>query len=283
MKKKQIFVYDKLENKYYKGNPINLFVENDRNTFINIEGDKDDVIERIYSSFDDLFSKALNEITINGEVSDTNYKLLLLMAYVTKWRVPLYDESFEKAKKYFSVNDLGLGLKNSDNKNLGFNLEFLFKLEMHQELKRFLLAIQPFRFKDDFKKLINNSFIIHTTLESFITDCPFNEAAINSNEIFEDFIFPITKNLTLVYSKRINRNKIQHFLLNGKTDNINSFLKDFSIGRDISLLALAERNVACCNENYLKHISKIYNERKLLGTPFNLTVFNVLYRYKEYI
>lgn len=281
--KGQIFVYDKIENRHYKGNPINLFVEKDRNTFTNMQGDEDDVIERIYSSLDGMFSSVLKEVTSTGKVSNENYKLLLLMAYISKWRVPLYDESFESAKTYFSVNDLGLGIKDSTNENMGINLEPYFKLEMQQEFKRLLLAIQPFRFKDDFKRLLDNSFLISTPIESFINDCPFNEATITSNEIFEDFVFPITKDLTLVYSSRINRDEIQEFLAKGKDENINQFLKDFSFGRDVSLLALAERNVCCCNEEYLKKVAKIYCDKKSNASIFNLTVFNVLYRYKEYI
>lgn len=282
--KGKLFTYDKIRDKFYENIPLNLFVENDRNTFLNFEGISDDVIEQIYSSLDNLFAPVLKEIATTNNVSNDHFKLLLFLAYVTKWRVKQYDESFNEAKENFSVDDLGLGFKNSDNKRVDVNLEASFDLDMQQEFKRILLAVQPFRFKEDFKKLLMNSFLIHTPINSFISDCPFNEATIISDEIFEDFVFPVTKDLTLVYSTRIDRKDIQTFLKEGKDENVNLFLKEFSVARDISLLDLAERNVACSDQKYLKHIANIYKKFKTrgTGTPYHLTIFNVLYRYKEY-
>nr|WP_319571729.1 DUF4238 domain-containing protein [uncultured Draconibacterium sp.] len=282
--KEQINVYDKINDRFYKNSAINLFVENDRNTFPNLEGIEDDVIERVYSSLDTQFSNVLTEITNSGKVSNENFKQLLFLAYISKWRVPRYDESFEKAKEHYSVDDLGLGFKDSDNERIEINLEDYFELDMQQEMKRLLLAIQPFRFKMDFKQLIKSSFLINTPIDSFISDCPFNEATIISDEIFEDFVFPITRDLTLVYSKRINVTEIQDFILNGEEKNVHRFLKEFSFARDVSMLELAERNVACSDLDYLKHVVNTYKVYKAKGTDtaYNLTVFNVLYRFKEY-
>jgi hypothetical protein len=157
-----LFVYDKINDKLYENNSINLFVEKDRNTFDNLDGIKDDVIEKVYTTYDTLFSIALNEITSTNNVSNENFKLLLFLAYISKWRVPQYDESFKNAKEYFSIDKLGLGLKDKENARININLEDYFKLDMQQELKRILLAVQPFRFKEDYKKLLDNSFLICT-------------------------------------------------------------------------------------------------------------------------
>lgn len=278
-----IHIYDKITDKIFESSSVNLFVEKNRNTSTNIDGIEDDMIERVYSSFDSLFSQVLIE-TSTRNISNDNFYLLLFLAYISKWRVPQYDESFKNAKEYFSVDELGLGFKDSNGERLDINLEDFFNLDGHQELKRFLLAIQPFRFKDDFKILLKNSFVISTPRNSFIGDCPFNEASIIGDTIFEDFVFPVTKNLTLVYSTRIDRNKIKNFILNGDEEKVNLFLSDFSIARDISLLALAKRNVGCCDFNYLKYVVDIYKEFKARGTdtPFNATVFSVLYRFNEY-
>jgi len=280
----QIYVYDKINDKFYKGNSANLFVESDRNTFINLDGIEDDIIEKVYSSFDCLFSNVLREITTSYKVSNENFKLVLFLAYISKWRVRQYDESFKNVKEYFSVDDLGFGNKTSDVERLKINLEEYFNLDMQQELKRILLAVQPFRFKEDFKILLRNSFLVCTTINSFISDCPFNEASLISDEVFEDFIFPVTKDLTLVYSTRIDRDEIQDFILNGNDKYVNLFLRDFSTARDISSLDLAERNVGCCDLDYLKHLVNTYKDFKARGTdtPYNLTVFNILYRFKEY-
>ncbi|TWR24825.1 DUF4238 domain-containing protein [Mucilaginibacter pallidiroseus] len=97
----EITVYDKVDDKYYPGNPVNLFVEKDRNTFPNLEGIEDDVIEQVYASYDAIFSSALTQISDKNHVTNDNFKLILLFAYISKWRVPQYDESFKNAKAFF--------------------------------------------------------------------------------------------------------------------------------------------------------------------------------------
>lgn len=278
-----IHVYDKLQGKFYSSNPLNLFVETDRNTFLNSDGFQEDTLEKAYASLDSMFSTVLNEINSTNAISNHHFKLLLLFAYISKWRVRQYDKAFEDAKEFFSIDELGLGLKTQDNKRVDLNLEEYLPSKLHQEFKRILLAVQPFRFKQDYKKLLAGSFLIWSPYTSFIGDCPFNEATIIGDEIFEDFVFPIQKDLTLVYSSRIDREAIQNFL-NGRGNNVGIFLKDFSIARDISMLDLAERNVGCCDAEYLKHLVKNYNEYKQRGsdTAYHLTVFNVLYRFREY-
>jgi hypothetical protein len=281
----KIFVFNKLENKFHETNPINLFLEKDRNTFANSDGSQCDVIERVYGELDSCFAKVLTEISSAGIVSGENYKLLLFLAYVSKWRVPQYDESFVKAKRFFSVGELGLGLKGPDEQQIAVDLEKYFSLDMHQELKRILLAVQPFRFKNDFRKLLRHSFLISTPYPSFISDCPFLEATLESDEVFEDFVFPVTRDLTLVYSTRIDRDEIQDFLLNGEPENVKAFQKAFCSGLNISLLDLAERNIACSDRDYLQVIVNEYQRFKAKGsnTAVYLTIFNVLYRFKEYI
>jgi hypothetical protein len=280
----KISVYDKITDRFYPGSPSNLFVVKNRNTFPNLDGEKDDVIENIYSSIDSFFSSTLIEITTTRKVSDHSFEILLLLAYVSKWRVPLYDESFKIAQEAFTVDELGLGFKNNREKRVDIKLEEYFKSEMQQEFKRILLALQPFRFSEDFKTLKQNSFLINTPIHSFISDCPFIEATLVSNNIFEDFVFPVTKDLTLVYSTRVKKSEIESFLLNGKPESVHSFIRDFSISRDISLLALAERNVACSNHKYLLHLVKTYKEAKSkgTGTQFHMTFFNLLYNFNKY-
>ncbi|WP_173969646.1 DUF4238 domain-containing protein [Flavobacterium bizetiae] len=279
-----IYVYDKISDKFFESNSINLFLENDRNTFVNLEGINDDIIEQVYSSVDTMFGGVLTEITTTNQISDLNFKKILLLAYISKWRVPQYDEAFQKAKEAFSINDLGFGLKNDKDEKLDFDLEEHFQLDMQQELKRILLAIQPFRFKGNFKTLLENSFLVCSPINSFIGDCPFNEATIISEKIFEDFVFPVTKDLTMVFSTRINRDEIQNFLLNGEKKKIDKFLIDFSNARDVSTLHLAQRNVACCDKDHLEKVVEIYKRFVARGnnTSFNLTVFQILYKFTEY-
>lgn len=258
----KLHVYDKIENKFYESSTENLFLQKGRNTFENLNGENDDIVEKVYSEFDSYFAGILKEITIKKNFDSKIIKSLISLAYLSKWRVRQYDESFKTAKDFFSVNDLGLGLKDENNERINIDLEKIFDSDMHQELKRILLAIQPIRFKDDFKSIFSKTFLLNTNFPSFISDCPFNEATIKSDIIFEDFVFPIMKDLTLVHSSRIDIKKLQTFINSGSTENINSFLTDFSIARDISMLELCERNVACSDLKYLKHIVTNYINAK---------------------
>ncbi|MDY3364445.1 DUF4238 domain-containing protein, partial [Riemerella anatipestifer] len=282
--KGKLYVYDKLEDSFFESNTENLFLEKDRNTFKNLEGVDDDIVEKFYTQFDTYFSSILKELNTHKKIDSRITKSLISLAYISKWRVRQYDESFNRAKEYFSVDDLGLGLKNENGERIDIDLESIFDTEMHQELKRILLAIQPIRFKDDFNKIYNNTFFLNTNVPSFISDCPFNEIPLENEVIFEDFIFPIFTDLTLIHSNRVDLKKIQNFIKSGKEENVQNFLNDFSYARDISMLELCERNVACSNLEYLKHIVKNFKTVKQKGMtiPINITVFNVLYHYEEY-
>lgn len=284
MENGQIHVYDKTLDKFYRTSSINLFIENDRNTHAGLEGDDNDVIERMYASLDHIFAGALQRVTATGKVSGADYKLILFFAYLSKWRVRQYDDSFKEAKNAYSVNDLGLEIKDALDGRLDINLEELFQTDIQQEFKRFLLAVQPFRFKDDYHRLVSNSFLLPAPVPAFITDCPFNEATIDSDNIFEDFIFPVTSDLTLVYSTRIDTGKIREFLMQGNEQDVLAFKKDFSWARDVSALDLSERLVASCDEEYLKHAVSVYKSfrSRNTGTAYHLTVYNVLYRFEEF-
>lgn len=280
----KINIYDKEKDKLFEANPKNIFLESDRNNFINSEGDKSDVIEKIYSDLDNQFATIIRSVKKNVSMNGKELKLLLFLAYTMKWRVPQYDESFIKAKEFFSIEDLGLGIKFNETK-LNIDLESEFDTDMHQELKRFLLAIQPFRFKDDYEKISQNSFLISTPFPGIIGDCPVNELPVDSNEVFEDFIFPFTENLTLVYSQRIDKLELKDFLENGKIEKVNQFLKDFSISRDLSTMALSGRFSGCSDKEYLDTIidglkKGLSNEKT--KDSLNTSVFGVLYKFKDY-
>ena len=282
--KGKLYVYDKLNDTFFESTTENLFLEKDRNTFKNLYDVDDDIVENFYTQFDTYFSSILKELHTHKKFDSRITKSLISLAYISKWRVRQYDESFNTAKEFFSVDDLGLGFKDENGERIDIDLESIFDTDMHQEIKRILLAIQPIRFKDDFKKIFNNTFFLNSNVPSFISDCPFNEIPLENEIIFEDFVFPIFSDLTLIHSNRIDLKKIQNFIKEGKEENVQAFLNDFSYTRDISMLELCERNVACSNLEYLKHIVENYKKakQKNMKTPINVTVFNVLYGFEEY-
>jgi hypothetical protein len=281
----QILMYDKIKDKLFEANPTRVFLEKDRNTFSDKQGEKHDIIERIYTSLDTLLAPVLRDVNERQNLSGKNLQLLLFLAYLLKWRVPQYDESFRQAQAYFSVDDLGLGIKNGDSV-LDIDLEPGFDTDFHQELKQFLLAIQPFRFKDDYKSIFDNSFLIFSDFSSLLGDCPVNEVPLISDEVFEDFVFPLTPNITLVHCKRVDKFELQSFLATGQTEKVNQFIKDFSIARDLSTLALSGRLAGCFNEDYFKVIINGYkmalqNERT--KDKISTSVFSIIYDYKKYM
>jgi hypothetical protein len=284
MKNGKIIVYDKDTDKSFEAKPKNVFLESGRNTFKTSIGQKVDIIEKIYSDLDNQFAKVIQKVKENGTMTGTELKMLLFLAYIMKWRVPQYDKSFNEAKELFTVEDLGLGIKFDDTR-LNIDLESQFNTELHQEIKRFLIAIQPFRFNDDYKKISQNSFLISTPFNAVIGDCPLNEIAIKSEEIFEDFVFPITEYLTLVYSQRIDKIELKDFLENGKVDNINQFLKDFSIARDLSTVALSGRFSGCSDKDYFDVIINGFKtgmKNSKTKDDLHMSIFNRLYNYRDY-
>jgi len=280
-----ISIYDKIDDNRFEANPINIFVENNRNTFLSDDGKKHVIIEQMYAYLDSLIAPVLQEVKGSGNLSGENLKLLLFFAYLMKWRVPQYDESFKNAQDFFSVDDLGLGLKHEGSR-LDIAMEPFFDTNFHQELKRFLLAVQPFRFSSDFKNIYNNSFIISTDLPAILGDCPLNEAAIISDEIFEDFVFPITPYLTLVHSKRVDKMELESFFAKGERKKVNQFRQDFAIARDLSTMALSGRFIGYLDTNYFNNVLTGYKSaisNSTLEGTINCTVFNILYNFKDYL
>lgn len=150
-----IWVYNKFTKKYFKTSAKNIFLENNRNVFKDANGNENSKIEEMYASLDSVLSSTLSKFIATEDINEKNVlDKLLFLAYLTKWRVPQYDESFEEAKRYFSADDL---VKNINQVNYKFkeNLEDLLISDSDQEIKRFLLPLQTFIYdKDMYKKNI---------------------------------------------------------------------------------------------------------------------------------
>ncbi len=278
----KLTVYDKDKDCYFPGTPMNLFVEIDRNSLRDENGIVDDKIERMYSKIDGKFATTLHRVVETGNLSVEDLRLILFLAYSTKWRVPQYDNAFAEAKKLLTVSDLGLRVR-SEGKQLAVDLEVAFNSEEKQEMKRLLLALQPFRHTQEYQKIFKNSFLLSSPIPSFIGDCPFNEYPVNTNQLFEDFVFPISKHLTLIHTTRVAKEDLTKALERGDYD---SFIGAFSRARDCSILFTSERFVACADRLYLKDIVDIYKTTKArISSPdlIQCAVFEVLHNYGTYL
>lgn len=121
-----------------------------------------------------------------------------------------------------------------------------------------------------------------THYPALIGDCPFNELQSNSDKIFEDFVFPISKNMTLIHNQKIDKNDFSIFL--DSDNNVNTFLEAFSRARYLGTMHLSDRLVACCDKLYLEdivnHYHKIQTSENYMNSQHSL-VFIVLSNYKN--
>ncbi len=278
----RITVYNKQSKKFDKKSPKSIFYEADRNTLSDAFGNRGDILEKMYADLESKIAPHLKNAIDNtsGKMEEETLRNLIFLAYLTKWRNPQYDESFKDLKDIFTVDDLGLGIK-TDGKRLDVELEELFHSELSQESKRLLLSIQPFRFKDDYKVIFRNSFIIPSSTPCLLGDCPFWEADIDKDKFFEDFIFPISQNQRLVYSDRIDKYEFIEYFNNNKSIE-SDFIHLFSTVNDLTTFHLAEKYVACADESYLRTIIDSYNgliKDRLQNINLVQQVFSILHNY----
>ncbi|MDD4429358.1 MAG: DUF4238 domain-containing protein [Paludibacter sp.] len=276
-----ITVYNKQYRKFEKKSPKYIFFEANRNTFFDALGNQGDTLEKLYGYLESTISPHLNNAINNttGVMEVETLRNLIFLAYLTKWRNPQYDESFEDLKENYTIDDLGLGLI-ANGEKLDIELEEFFLSDLSQECKRLFLSIQPFRFKDDYKVIFKNSFIIPSSAPCLLGDCPFLEANIDGDRVFEDFIFPISQNQRLVYSNRINKYEFVEYCKNNESKACD-FIQLFSTVNDLTTFYLSEKYVACANEEYLKDIVAKFDDFKKLYNVNSLThqTFSVFHNY----
>ena len=107
----------------------------------------------------------------------------------------------------------------------------------------------------------------------------------NSNLCSPIFI-PNPKEITLIHSKRVDKYKLKSFLEGGDPDRVNEFLKDFSISKDLSTMSLSGRFSGCANKEYLNRVINGYKDgiaNSNVKDCLSSAIFNVLYRYEDYI
>ena len=53
------------------------------------------------NNFDFLFAPVVNDVKENNNFTTENIRMLIFLAYLSKWRVLNYDQSFSAAKRLF--------------------------------------------------------------------------------------------------------------------------------------------------------------------------------------
>ena len=263
-----------------EGPPKSVFFEDRRNSFPGQDGLDNDTIEQIYSDLDNLFAPVLTRVIETGQLVVEDLRMLLFLAYIMKWRSPQYDNAFEIAKESLSVDDLGLRLRERGIV-LDVDLEKVFRSDELQETKRFLFAAQAFRFKDDYSRIFKNSFLLGSPVPALLGECPFNEYSLNSDTIFEDFIFPISTNYTLIYSSRIDKHKFSKVL---DRPTYQRYIRLLSHSKDTASFHLSSKYIACSDKEHLFEMKEKYNELVNMGKNMSLcglAPFHILHNYEN--
>jgi hypothetical protein len=144
--------------------------------------------------------------------------------------------------------------------------------------------LQPFRNKNDYKKIFKNSFLLSSSYPALLSDCPFRESQANTDIVFEDFVFPIHEQLTLVYAQRIDKYEFAKFT---ESEKYKIFIKNFSLSRDVTAIYYADRFVGCSDDEYLRTVVKNYNiaknnEKLRKAMPMSVFCFINNYNNDEY-
>ncbi len=284
---KTMWFYDKKLNKYYKNIASNMFYKKNMNV-VTKNGIECDEIERIQA----ILEGQINSMFLQFQQYIENYgntrkydkelfELIIFFAYFTFWRNPQNDNLYNNIKAQINV-DLVLKI---------LNKYFMIQIQKDENdefgnlFKRTLLSYIMLDEPQTIQRIVKHSRIIGTDNPSLLNDYPLlcsGEAnfskIIGSVEFkYSDFIFPLTKNLTFVYSENIAWNEIDCLSDENNTEGINieMFTNSFSFFRDTALFINAGRFIGCEDENRLKKIIKT-NLKDILMFPF-------LKNYKEFI
>lgn len=251
----KLYGYNKFKKLFFEPRPKDIFFERNKNTFLNEIGEESDLIEKIYASIDSITSCAVNNVLRTGKLTTESLRGLLLLAYTNKWRSPSYDESFETAKK-LSFEDLRLHLANIE-LNLEFDLEKIWFSDEMQATKRILLSFQPFLYKTDYKDIFKNSFLVTSPepYSAILGSCPFIENPEQSDNVFESFVMPISRELTLIYDRNGKDNFVDFW-----SENYELYMPRFSNVRDLASFHITDSYVISSSRERINCIQKLYDE-----------------------
>ena len=254
-----LWFYDKKECKLFQNISSNIFYKKDMNTIVDSNGNKNDSIEKFQAELEGMvnskikdFVNLLPKIGPNSIIPKEYFETIIWFAFFTFWRNPQNDSIFNKiADKingeliFGTINELHLIKPNSD--------------ELGNLLKRTLLSFILLLKKEVIDRIIKHSMIIGTEHSSLLNDYPMLCNSESTNFEYEycgiqfkisDFIFPLSKNLTFVYSEHCDWT-----LINSLVDNNPQFQKTFAQFRDFAIFVNAERFVGCDDRNRIEAIA----------------------------
>lgn len=265
----RFYIYDKTKDiiHYKSKSPKSHFYEPDRNT-VDFSGHEYDAMERIYTDFDTDIAPVMETVLKNHEITDDEITKILMLVNLMKWRTPKSDDAFNLLKNEVGQEELGVKIIVKKTELASENDEEAIKhieaSDIYKESKRVLFAMKSMRQIEKTAEILFNHFII-TSLEypSLIGDHPVIEQQPSRYDTLGNFIFPLSSTDTLIYKKGSNKQIANSF---------------FFIQRDLAIIDLAERYVACRNKQHLEKIVEIYRKMKQDGKTANIQnqIFNFI-------
>lgn len=243
------------------------FYEKDGNSVIK-DGIKFDTIEtEFYKKQDDKISKIFNKIRNNIDeknfgITDVDIPLLQLFISSLFWRVPT---NFDQIRHIISVTELqklGLVIKSKNDDSVIKDSELECKIKNDPFFFKSIKYIIPYL---TYQRLFDctTPITILRFPKQYPVVCSDNPVIIQNSFCpdiyFDDFIFPLTNNLVLIRSEKIN-----------------SILDLIKIDIDLILLKQAKKYVSCTDEHYIELLNKYYDENYSSVSELKTSVFNQL-------
>lgn len=229
--------------------PKSYFFEKDANTVV-IGNEKDDFLESLYSQTDNSNSKLFERIrnSQNSEgfgLTDADMPALQYFIALLFWRNPKNYHKLETIVSDSDLKELGITLRNAKG-------EIVENKEYEQELKNdpnFIKGMKLWIPGITYPRILKCTTPLHIQtfpkeLPSICSDYPIIfRNPVDPDVYMDDFIFPLTKELVFIRSKKLN--------------NISTQIK---VEIDLIILKQAMKFVSCTDPIYIHMLNRLYEE-----------------------
>ena len=260
-----LYIYDKSKGQIQrdKKGAGAIFFEMNRNT-IKIEGQSNDNMEKLYGAIDDKFAKGLNTLLKTKTLTEEVAVDVVMLASTLKWRIPATDGDFDNLSDELGYAELPIkiNLSGTNHEAEKSAMEELIHSETFKQTKRVIFPFLPFYTNGylDNQKLFNifkRSYIINDNrINSILGDVPILEKNPGDVHNFSDQIFPISNQITFIYSTTGNQ-KIKDMT--------------FYVQRDIAILEQSKQYVVSRDKAYLQSIINAHAVAKNMGMVGKIT------------
>ncbi|RKF37660.1 hypothetical protein BCY89_27670 [Sphingobacterium siyangense] len=237
--------------------PANIFFSSDRNTF-EVDGLAPDQLEKYYSDIDNhmavIFDRLLKDEVVKGKIEVETLRTLIHFGYFTKWRVPKIDQYFELIKRTVSFSSFGINAMLGTSK---IDLEELYNDEVSQELKRFLLSGVLFSDQELYQRVFKDCFILSFPQPLLLSDSPFLEDNRVNVYGVPAFILPLSSNLALFYSEKVNKSDFLKFV---DSEDYNEFNYSLYSAIQAAMVLSTSRYIGCEDKKTLQHFVELVPE-----------------------